>query len=188
VTRRVPSVVVRTDLTLHTGDRRVDLVHPGHAAHTSGDLVAWLPEERVLFTGDLLFVGLTPLAFTGSVDGALRSLDWIAGFAPEVVVPGHGPVTAGADLPDVLAVHERYYRLVLELATRGADRGLAPLDVARTADLGEFAGWPDAERIVLNLHRAQADAGGRRMDYMVALADATVWNGGPMTTHVCCRG
>jgi hypothetical protein len=26
------------------------------------------------------------------------------------------------------------------------------------------------------------------MDYMVALADATVWNGGPMTTHVCCRG
>ena len=186
VTRRLPSVVVRTDLTLHTGDRRVDLVHPGYAAHTAGDLVAWLPEERVLFTGDLLFVGLTPLAFSGSVEGARRALDWIADFRPDVVVPGHGPVTTGRDLPDVLAEHERYYRLILDLSDRAAAEGLTPLELARTADLGEFAGWPDAERVVLNLHRARADAEGRRMDHRAALGDATVWNGGPLTTHVCC--
>ncbi len=186
VTRRVPSVVVRTDLTVHSGDRRTDLVHPGHPAHTAGDLVAWLPDEGVLFTGDLLFVGLTPLAFAGSVEGALAALDWIAAFAPDVVVPGHGPVTTGAALPEVLGEHERYYRLILDLAEQGGDQGLTPLDLARTADLGEFADWPDAERLVLNLHRARADAEGRRMDQMAALTDATIWNGGPLTTHVCC--
>jgi cyclase len=188
VSRRVPTIVTRSDLTVHSGDRRVDLIHPGHAAHTSGDLVAWLPEERILFTGDLLFVGLTPLVFAGSVDGALRALEWIEAFGADVVVPGHGPVTSGHDLPAVLSEHERYYRLVLDLAAEGLASGALPLDLARSADLGGFADWPDAERLVLNLHRALADAEFRPMDPLAALSDATEWNGGPLTTHVCCLG
>ena len=186
VTRRVPTIVTRTDLTVHSGSRRIDLLHPGHAAHTEGDLVAWLPEERILFTGDLLFVGLTPLVFAGSVEGAMRSLEWIAGFGPEVVVPGHGPMATAADLPAVLADHERYYRFVLDLAAWGRSQGLGPLEVAGAADLGGFADWPDAERIVLNLHRAYAEAEGRPMDVYAAVFDAVTWNGGLLTTHVCC--
>jgi cyclase len=186
VTRRVPTIVMRTDLTVHSGSRRIDLVHPGHAAHTEGDLVAWLPEERVLFTGDLLFVGLTPLVFSGSLDGALRALEWIAGFGPDVVVPGHGPLATATDLPSVLADHERYYRFVLELAGWGRREGIGPLDAARTADLGEFADWPDVERMVLNLHRVYADADGRPLDLMAAMIDAITFHGGPLTTHVCC--
>lgn len=186
VTRRVPTIVTRSDLTVHSGGRRIDLIHPGHPAHTEGDLVAWLPEERVLFTGDLLFVGLTPLVFAGSVDGAMRTLEWIAGFGPDVVVPGHGPLTGAADLPGVLAEHERYYRFVLSLAAEGRARGLDPLEVATDADLGEFARWSDAERLVLNLHRVYADAEGRPLDQFAAVVDAGRWNGGPLTTHVCC--
>jgi cyclase len=188
VTRRVPTIVTRTDLTVHSGSRRIDLVHPGHAAHTEGDLVAWLPEERVLFAGDLLFVGLTPLVFAGSVEGALRCLEWIAGFGPEVVVPGHGPMVTASDLPTVLADHERYYRHVLALTEWGRSQGLAPLEVAGAADLGGYGDWPDAERIVLNLHRAYADAEGRPMDAVTAMYDAVAWNGGLLTTHVCCVG
>jgi len=186
VVRRVPTIVTRSDLTLHSGSRRIDLVHPGWTAHTAGDLVAWLPEERVLFSGDLLFVGLTPLVFAGSVDGALRVLDWVAGFGANVVVPGHGPVTAGGDLPAVLADHERYYRFVTDLAGEALRRGIGPLEVARSVDLGEFAGWKDPERLVLNLHRAVADAEGRPVDQVAAFVDTVEWNGGPLTTHVCC--
>ena len=186
VTRRVPTIVTRTDLTVHSGSRRIDLLHPGHAAHTEGDLVAWLPDERVLFTGDLLFVGLTPLVFAGSVEGAMRSLEWIAGLGPEVVVPGHGPMATAPDLPAVLADHERYYRFVLDLAAWGRGQGLSPLEVAGVADLGGFADWPDAERIVLNLHRAYAEAEGRPMDFVAAVFDAVTWNGGLLTTHGCC--
>jgi len=186
VTRRVPTIVTRTDLTVHSGSRRIDLIHPGHAAHTGGDLVAWLPGERVLFTGDLLFVGLTPLVFAGSVEGAMRSLEWIAGFGAEVVVPGHGPIANASDLPTVLADHERYYRFVLDLAASGRSQGLSPLEAAGAADLGTFAAWADPERIVLNLHRAYAEAEDRPMDVVAAAFDAVTWNGGPMTTHVCC--
>lgn len=74
VTRRVPSIAVRDTVTVFNGTRRIELHHPGYAAHTTGDLVAWLPEERVLFAGDLLFHGLTPLVFMGSA--AVRAARW----------------------------------------------------------------------------------------------------------------
>ncbi len=187
VTRRVPNVVTRTDLTVYSGDRRVDLIHPGHAAHTTGDLVAWLPDERVLFAGDLVFSGLTPLVMAGSVDGALRSLDWIAAFAPDHLVPGHGPLVTAANLADVLGQHERYYRFVLRIAADGRRDGLGPLAAAQRTDLGELAHWLDAERLLLNLHRAYADADGVPFDIVAAFGDALTWNGGPLTTHVCCH-
>lgn len=187
VTRRVPSIVVRSDLTVFTGTRRVDLLHPGYDAHTTGDLIAWLPEERVLFSGDLVFHGLTPLVSGGSVDGALRVLDWLADFEPDYLVPGHGPIVGSTGLSTVLGDHERYYRFVLSLAEEGRREGRSPLEAARLAELEEFAGWADGERLVLNLHRAYADAAGGEFDLFGAFSDAITWNGGPLTTHVCCR-
>jgi cyclase len=58
--------------------------------------------------------------------------------------------------------------------------GLSPLGAARGAELEGFAAWPDAERIVLNLQRAYAEAGKGELDLMAAFADAVTWNGGPL--------
>lgn len=184
IQRRVPSVTFSSTVAVHTGGRAVELHHPGHAAHTGGDVVAWLPRERVLFTGDLLFHGLTPLVFMGSITGALRALDWIAEFAPERVVPGHGPLIDRAGLDDVLAAHARYYRHVLSIAGTGRRDGLSPLEAATHADLGEFADWADSERLVANLHRAYADADGGEVDVRTALRDSVAWRGSPMETSV----
>ncbi|MTD59103.1 MBL fold metallo-hydrolase [Amycolatopsis pithecellobii] len=184
VTRRVPDTVLRSELTLYTGERRVELRHPGYPAHTGGDVVVWLPEERVLYTGDLVFNGLTPLTVMGSAEGALRALEWLASFGAEHIVPGHGPLLTGADFPGVLGEIERYYRLVLETAADGRRRGLTPLAAARECDLGAFADWPDSERLVLNLHREYALAEGTGGDVIAAFVDAVAWNGGPMHTSV----
>jgi cyclase len=175
---RPPTVTIDRTAVLHAGSRRIELHHPGYPAHTPGDVVAWLPEERVLFTGDLIFHQVTPLVFMGSISGALRSLDWLAGFDAAVVVPGHGPLLPGADLPNVLAAHERYYRFIDELAARAGDR--TALAVATEADLGEFAAWPDQERLVLNLHRALSDRRDAEMDLLAALTDTITWHGGPL--------
>jgi cyclase len=184
VQRRLPDVAIGGSTTVHVGDRCVELRHPGGPAHTTGDLVAWLPDERVLFAGDLVFAGLTPLVFMGSVTGALAAVDWLAALEPDVVVPGHGPVLAGGQIDRVLDEHRRYYRLVLALAEAGLADGRTPLEVARGADLGEFADWADAERLVLNLHRVYADRAGRELDLVVAFGDAVAWLGGPMATSV----
>jgi cyclase len=184
VTRRLPDIAVDSALTVHIGDRQVQLLHPGGPAHTTGDLIAWLPDERVLFCGDLVFAGLTPLVFMGSVPGALAAVDWLESLRPDIVVPGHGPVLTGADIARVLDEQRRYYLFVLDIAQDGLSHGLTPLQAARGADLGPFAGWADAERIVLNLHRVYADHAGRDLDLVAALSDAVAYLGGPMHTSV----
>lgn len=173
---RPPTVTLTDQAVLWAGGRRVELHHPGYAAHTPGDVIAWIPDSRVLFSGDLLFHQVTPLVFMGSLDGARRSLEWLAAFEPDVVVPGHGPVIRGSEFRDVLAAHDRYYRFIQETAGRAA----TPLDAAAAVDLGEFASWPDQERLVLNLHREFADQAGRPMDLLAAFTDAMTWHGGPL--------
>lgn len=184
VTRRLPALTTSTELTLHCAGIEVRLLHPGFPAHTVGDLVAWLPGQRVLYAGDLLFNQVTPLVFMGSVDGALRALDWISRFEPEHVVPGHGPLIDAGTLDEVLETHRRYYQLVLAAARAGLGEGLSPLDAAARCDLGSLAGLPDAERIVLNLYRAYAEIRGGTFDLVQAFTDTVAFNRGPMRTAV----
>ena len=184
VERRLPSASFSDALTLHSGTRRVEVRHPGFTAHTAGDVVAWLPEERVLFTGDLIFHGLTPLVFMGSVDGARRALEWLAAFGPAHLVPGHGPLVTGGEVDGVLDDHDRYYRFVDGVARAGLAADSSPLEACRRTDLGEFAAWADSERLVLNVHRAYADAHDRELDLLQAFADAIDWHGGPLATSV----
>ena len=132
----------------------------GQPAHTSNDSLVWLPEQGVLFCGDLLFNGGTPFLLMGSVRGAIEVLTSVVAPIPAtVIVPGHGaPCDHG--LIDVVT---RYLKFVLDTAAKGIEAGLPPLELARATGLGEYAGWLDRERIVGNLHRAYADLGaGRR--------------------------
>ncbi|MCE7006263.1 MBL fold metallo-hydrolase [Kibdelosporangium philippinense] len=177
---RAATVTFDSSITLHAGDVAISLQHPGYAAHTPGDAVAWVPSAEVLFTGDLVFNKVTPLVFMGSLSGALRSLDWLRTFPAARVVPGHGPLIDGAEFGEVLDTHARYYKMVQATAAAGLDRGWTPLEAAKDVDLGEFATLPDAERIVLNLHRAYSEATNTEMDLAASLADAVAYNGGPL--------
>jgi cyclase len=177
---RAPTVIPDGELTLYTGQRQVRVCHPGFPTHTTGDVVGWLPQEGVLFAGDLLFHGVTPLVFMGSVDGALRSLDWIAGFSAAHIIPGHGPIITGEEIELALAAHGRYYRLIQETARLGRENNQTPLQAAQSCELGEFANWSDPERLVLNLHRAYCDMTGTDIDLMAAFTDAIAFNHGPL--------
>ena len=53
-------------LDLAVGDRKVELIEVG-PAHTRGDVIAWVPSTRTLFTGDILFAGSHPIAWEGPV-------------------------------------------------------------------------------------------------------------------------
>ena len=173
----LPTTTFEDRLTLWSGDRPVELRHPG-VAHTTNDVVVWLPDDGVLFTGDLVFHGGTPFVLMGSVQGALESLDFLRSFGAGTVVPGHGPVCG----PEVFDVHERYYRFVLDVAGRAHRQGTRPLEAAYAADLGEFATLTDPERLVGNLHRAMAELDGVErggpIDLPAAIADMITLNGG----------
>ncbi|MGW1074072.1 MBL fold metallo-hydrolase [Streptomyces sp. NPDC002537] len=179
-----PAAVTYEDsLTLHVGDIEVRLIHPG-PAHTIGDTIAWLPEQGIVFTGDLVFNGGTPFIPMGSLAGSLRALDVLRGLDAQTVVPGHGRVTD----PSVYDTLERYFRWLDELARDGHAAGRTPLEVARGADLGEFAALRESERLVGNLHRAYAELDGlplgAQLDLPLVLGDMQTMNGGqPLLCH-----
>lgn len=176
---RLPTVVFDQALTLSPSDRPIEVRHPGVTAHTRGDSYVWLPEERVLFTGDLVFNGGTPFAMSGSPKRWLTVLDHLAALEPETVVPGHGPV-GGSELFEPVAA---YLRFVISAATHATERGWTPLEAARELDLGQFRDLLDSERIVGNLHRAMAEIEGTQPDFAAAWQDMYDYNGAPLECH-----
>jgi cyclase len=96
---------------------------------------------------------------------------------------GHGPAFGDQEpIDDTLDC----LRFVLDVAAGCRDAGVAPLQAARDTDLGRFAAWPDAERVVGNRHRVCAELDGTprggSIDIAAALADMVAHNGGaPLT-------
>lgn len=180
----LPFLTFRDEVVVYVDDLPCIIRHVGTAAHTSNDSVVWVPERRLLFSGDLLFNGGTPFLLQGSISGALVALEQLRGLDAQTIVPGHGEVCG----PEVIDAVVAYVQFVEELASRGHAAGVDPLRLAQETDLGEYAGLLDAERIVGNLHRAYAEldgaAPGATIDYSAALTDMVTYNGGrPLTCH-----
>lgn len=174
-----PSMTFRDELTLWSGDRRIELRHPGRPAHTSGDVYAWLPDDRVLVCGDLVFHGGTPLLVEGSPEGLARTLEELGGLDPRTVVPGHGEVCG----PEVIATVLEYVRWLQEVARDAHREGLTPLQAARAVDAGRFAHLREPERLVANLHSCYAELDGTEVDMLRVGADLMEVNGGPIRCH-----
>jgi cyclase len=175
-----PFVTFTDQIALHAGDLRAQVRYVGTAAHTTNDSIVWIPERSVLFCGDLIFNGGTPFLLMGSVAGAIDVVENVVRpLGAQTIVPGHGPVFQG---PEPINATLDYLRFIAGIARRGRDAGLSPLDAARETDLGRFATWPDAERIVGNLYRAYAEldgaANGEPIDVITALGEMVAYNGG----------
>jgi glyoxylase-like metal-dependent hydrolase (beta-lactamase superfamily II) len=84
-----PNLVFHQRMTLWLGGREVQIVHAGRG-HTRGDTIAWLPEEKVLFAGDLVEFGATPYCGDAHFADWPDTLDRLATYAPRALVPGRG--------------------------------------------------------------------------------------------------
>lgn len=179
-----PDITYSGALTLDFGGRRICLQHP-RPAHTVGDTVAWLPDDGVLFAGDIVWSRTTPFCLMGSVTGSLEEISRLRALEPTVIVPGHGPV-GGAELLDST---EAYLSWLLDVAAAGRKTGRSPLDAAKNADLGEFVSLGDSERLVGNLHRAYTDLAAEAngstggVDMARAFAEMITFYGGPPPCH-----
>jgi cyclase len=177
----LPALTFTDRLTVHLGERRAELIHVG-PAHTTNDVVVWLPDERVLFAGDVVLSGATPFSLMGSIAGSLRAIERLRALDARTVVCGHGPVAG----PEVFDENAEYLEWIQRLAYLGAARGLSPLDTARDAHRGRFAHLLDQERIVGNLHRAFAELDGgppaRPLDVVAVFGEMVEFNEGRLPT------
>ena len=141
-----PTRVFEDELRLKVGDKEVLLKNVG-PAHTRGDMLVHVPQDRTVFTGDILFVEGHPVLWAGPVDNWVAACDRILAWDVETVVPGHGPIT---DKRGVQAMKD-YLLYIKQEARRRYDAGMPVFAAARDIALDRFAGWGDAERIVVNV-------------------------------------
>jgi 2-keto-4-pentenoate hydratase/2-oxohepta-3-ene-1,7-dioic acid hydratase in catechol pathway/glyoxylase-like metal-dependent hydrolase (beta-lactamase superfamily II) len=160
------------DLTIEVGGRRVDLLNLG-PAHTAADSVVHVPDAGVLFAGDLLFIGCTPIVWAGPIANWVAACDAMIALDAPTVVPGHGPVTD----PDGIRAVRGYLAHVAEQAEAAYRKGLSRAEAADTIDLGAHATWLDAERVVVNVYQRyrELDPDTPQLEIMALLVMQAEW-------------
>lgn len=144
-----PTPATRTfddELTLDVGGTEVRVLNFG-PAHTAGDSVVFVPAERVLYAGDLLFIGGTPISWAGPISNWVAACDRMLALEPEVVVPGHGPVVDPGGIEQV----RDYLTWVRAEAGERHARGMTAEEAMRDIDLGRFADLDERGRIAQNV-------------------------------------
>jgi cyclase len=184
---RPPDVTVSSDLSLYLGDFPVELQVMG-PAHSTHDIGVWLPEQKVFFAGDLAFSGGHPIFLEGSLSGYRNAVRRMRSLAPVALLPGHGPACRGDEVGRVLDALEEYTDWIEDVARTSYASGLTPLEAAQKAAGGPFVDWPEAERVVCNLHRAYVELD-REYEPPIPLRIPALWpemvalNGGPIVCH-----
>ncbi|HVB86009.1 MAG TPA: MBL fold metallo-hydrolase [Candidatus Dormibacteraeota bacterium] len=143
----LPSRTFDRELALNVGSKEVRLFELG-PAHTRGDIVAFVPADKTVFTGDILFAGGHPVIWEGPIGNWIRACDRILAWDVETVVPGHGPIT---DKSGVRAL-KRYLEYVRDESRKRFDAGMGYEEAARDIVLGTFSDWTDPERVVVNVY------------------------------------
>lgn len=120
-----PNVVFHQKMTLWLGSREVQILHAGRG-HTAGDTVAWLPKERVLFSGDLVEYGATPYCGDAHFADWPATLDRLTALDPQALVPGRGEALTTPDqvrrgIADTRAFLEDLFRIAQAGAAAGHD-------------------------------------------------------------------
>lgn len=128
------------------GGRAVELVEVG-PAHTRGDTLVFVPDAKTVYTGDILFIGGTPIVWAGPLTNWIAACDLICSSDIDVVVPGHGPVT---DKAGVVAVRD-YLSFVQNEATARHASGMDAWDAARDIALNGFSQWGERGRLAVNV-------------------------------------
>ena len=159
-----PTVTFQRTMTLYLGKRRVELMHIGRA-HTAGDIIAYVPDAGVVFSGDI--VEYKSACYCGDA----HFTDWPAtlsrlhAFKADALVPGRGEALVGADtVAEGIALTGAFLRDLYGPVQRGVARG-APLkacfDSATAAMRPKYGSWPIFEHCQpFNVSRAYDEAQG----------------------------
>ena len=147
-----PTRTFSGELDLDVGGRQVRLIEVG-PAHTPGDLIVWVPDARIAIAADILFIGVTPIMWTGPVGGWIAAIERLLELGAERFLPGHGPICGAGEVRRLL----EYWRWLDQAARRLLDGGASAPDAARALVLGDeisergFADWLAPERAVVNV-------------------------------------
>ena len=157
ITLTPPKQTFEGEMSVKVGDKEVRLMEVG-PAHTRGDTMVYIPSDKTIFTGDILFIGGHPIVWAGPVSNWIRACDIILGLDVETIVPGHGPITDKHGVNEVKGYFEYIYA---EARTR-YETGMSALKAAKDIPLGRFASWTEGERMAVNVNSIYRELSGEQ--------------------------
>ena len=150
-----PVTTFENRMTYHYGQTVVELIFMG-PAHTYGDIVAYLPQHRILFAGDIAFYYVAPFAQNAHVTSWLQTIDRIMQMDVQTIVPGHGPIGGKRELAEM----GEYFVVLKREARMRFDARMSPGRAAADISMGRFDNWIGPERIVMDTVRLYAEFSG----------------------------
>jgi len=142
----LPTTTFTGRYNFSVGGKEISLIEVG-PAHTSGDTLVFVPDAKTVYTGDILFIGGTPVVWAGPLDNWIAACDLICDADVDHIVPGHGPLT---DKDGVRSIRE-YLAFVKNEATERFEGGMDAWDAARDIALNGFAKWGEFGRLAVNV-------------------------------------
>lgn len=136
----LPTLAFGDKLELDLGGERVVLLHPA-ASHTAGSLVVYVPRQKLLFSGDILFTDFHPFMTDGDLAGWSRTLDTLMGMEIDRIVPGHGPLSSKKDLQEMKDYLAAFDQTAKELAGKGLSSEAAATEMLKRLPKRSLAEW-----------------------------------------------
>lgn len=161
-----PTLTFETSMTMWMGDREVRIAHLGRG-HTKGDTVVWLPDDKVLFSGDLVEYGATPYTGDAYLSDWPATLDAVQALGAEKLVPGRGDaLTTKTEIADGIAGTRAFIADMFGAAKKGVAAGhdlKQVYDEAYALLAPKYGDWVIFDHCIpFNLSRAFDEAGGTR--------------------------
>ena len=125
---------IKNITNLNVGGKEVMIVPIGTKAHSSEDLFIYLPNEKILFSGDLVMNGRITSNRDGSVIGQLKALAMMNDKGWDILVPGHGFDTSKTAMDESLL----YFKLLKKRVMEAIEEGIEADDVSKTVSMAEF--------------------------------------------------
>jgi len=155
-----PSTIVTGSELMKIDGLELQLIHPIHA-HTKGDIVIHLPQEKVLITGDVFFHIRTPGFQDASPLGNLHALTELYQLDFDQVVPGHGPVTNKSGMENMI----NYVKLLHAEVKKYFDEGLSDFEMKDKLNVGVYSQMSGfSERFGVNVNRMYLEVEARSFD------------------------
>ncbi len=142
-----PMVTFEDELTIRHGGRALQMIHIGHC-HTKSDTVVWMPEERILFAGDVFDYRTHPVVRLGNIGNWIEALDRMKKFPARQIVPGHGPLPPrGTKCLDELKL---YFTRLRSRTAAALKREGTPARAAGKVRMDEYRNWYRANLVYAN--------------------------------------
>jgi len=136
----LPAMTFSERMSIDLGGVDIELIRTA-PSHTDGSLVVWLPQQKILFSGDILFTDFHPFMADGDLTGWGKTIDNLLTMDVERIIPGHGPLSSKKDLQEMKAYLITFDTTAREMTAKGATTDVITTELLKQLPKRTLGEW-----------------------------------------------